>query len=226
MKQYDDAKIELILAGESLFAQKGIGAVSAREIAATAGNKNSAAVSYHFKSKEGLIEAIFRYRIFGMDSIRGQMLVDAGTEGKLTNIRRLLEIVCLPHLSIKDSNGKHPYAAFMSRFPTHMMMTRFVLSPGEHSESVVNIRRTMDLIKNCLPHLSNRIVLQRLSSITGLFLDTILAIDNSNVYMPESQSDFIDLINDVMNQTVAALSAPAMTPDSDFSDRVIQAHNL
>ena len=70
--------LRLVLTGERLFAIRGIEGVSLRQIAAEAGSGNNSAVHYHFKSKEGLIRAIFRYRLPQLISER--RLLRAGCE--------------------------------------------------------------------------------------------------------------------------------------------------
>lgn len=57
-----DTKQRILDAAESLFADRGVGATSLRAIIAAAG-VNSAAIHYHFGSKEALIEALFARRI-------------------------------------------------------------------------------------------------------------------------------------------------------------------
>jgi AcrR family transcriptional regulator len=54
----EPARRSLIAAGERLFAERGIGAVSLREINKAAGQRNSSALHYHFRSREGLLRAI------------------------------------------------------------------------------------------------------------------------------------------------------------------------
>jgi len=55
---------ELILVtAEKLFAELGIAAVSLRDIAAAAGQKNNAAVHYHFGDKENLLKEIILFRV-------------------------------------------------------------------------------------------------------------------------------------------------------------------
>jgi AcrR family transcriptional regulator len=53
----------LLLTAERLFAEHGFAGVSLRQICAEAGSANNSAVSYHFGSKEGLVDAIFAYRL-------------------------------------------------------------------------------------------------------------------------------------------------------------------
>jgi AcrR family transcriptional regulator len=51
------------LAAERLFADVGIAAVSLRDVGIAAGQKNNAAVQYHFGDKENLVKEIVRYRV-------------------------------------------------------------------------------------------------------------------------------------------------------------------
>ncbi len=53
----------ILRAAESLYAQFGISAVSLRDIAAAAGQKNNGAVHYHFGGKDNLVNEIVLYRI-------------------------------------------------------------------------------------------------------------------------------------------------------------------
>lgn len=51
-------KERLLLAGEHLFARRGIHAVRNRELYALAGQRNQSALHYHFGSRQGLVDAI------------------------------------------------------------------------------------------------------------------------------------------------------------------------
>ena len=64
-----DTKQRILDAAESLFAEQGVGATSLRAIIGAAG-VNSAAIHYHFGSKEGLIEALFSRRITPINEAR------------------------------------------------------------------------------------------------------------------------------------------------------------
>ena len=67
----------LLLAGERLIAENGIGAVSLRQINTAAGQRNSSAAHYHFGSKEALIHAIFDYRMERVNRSRKLKLAEA-----------------------------------------------------------------------------------------------------------------------------------------------------
>ena len=55
-------KERILDAAERLFAERGFAATSLRSITAAAG-VNLAAVNYHFRSKEALLEAVFTRRL-------------------------------------------------------------------------------------------------------------------------------------------------------------------
>ena len=61
---------------ESLFAEQGFSATSLRNITTAAG-VNLAAVNYHFRSKEGLIEAVFARRVAPLNAERLELLTAA-----------------------------------------------------------------------------------------------------------------------------------------------------
>ena len=111
-----DGKTRLILAGEQLFAQNGIHGASMREIATKAGQGNHAAVQYHFGSREGLVRAIFDFRMEQMEAERGVMLQRARAAGNLKDARTILEIILLPQLDLHDADGNHSYASFLSQY--------------------------------------------------------------------------------------------------------------
>jgi AcrR family transcriptional regulator len=54
---------KIIVAGERLFAERGLDGVALREVSSAAGNANNSAVHYHFGSKDRLVQAIFEYRL-------------------------------------------------------------------------------------------------------------------------------------------------------------------
>src|SRR5438128_1909809 len=83
-------RAKLILTAEKLFAARSIEAVSLREIAAAAGQRNTNAVTYHFKSKLGLAWAIFALRIEEMEEPRGVLLAEVEKRQLLGDARALL----------------------------------------------------------------------------------------------------------------------------------------
>lgn len=112
----DEAKLGIIAAAESLYATRSIESVSFREIAQVAGNKNTNAVQYHFRNRETLVQAIFAWRVWQMEEPRGAALDKAEREGRELDLPLLFRILCEPLLDLVDEDGRHTYAAFMSKY--------------------------------------------------------------------------------------------------------------
>jgi AcrR family transcriptional regulator len=87
---------QLLIAAEKLLAEKGLGAVSTREIAREAGQKNHSALNYHFGSRVALIEAILDYRMTPLNQARQQRLDKLCAEGREDDFRGLLEVIIEP----------------------------------------------------------------------------------------------------------------------------------
>jgi AcrR family transcriptional regulator len=87
---------QLLMAAEKLLAEKGLGAVSTREIAREAGQKNHSAINYHFGSRAALIEAILDYRMTPLNTNRQRRINKLRAEGREDDFRGLLEVIVEP----------------------------------------------------------------------------------------------------------------------------------
>jgi AcrR family transcriptional regulator len=79
----DETRAQLIRAGERLFAERGIYAVSLREINRDADQRNSTALQYHFEDRQGLILAILRKHEIGVDEKRNELLDEIERTGQM-----------------------------------------------------------------------------------------------------------------------------------------------
>jgi len=91
-----DTRDKLVLAAERLFAEKGIDTVSLREINRAAGQKNVAALHYHFGTRDALLTAIFERRMAGINRRRVAMLDAMEAEGPVTEVRAVVAAMVLP----------------------------------------------------------------------------------------------------------------------------------
>jgi AcrR family transcriptional regulator len=93
------ARERLIVTAERLFAQRGIDAVPLREIGEEAGQRNVAAANYYFGDRDGLVRAIFEYRLAQVNARHRELLeatlatTDAGEPAR---VRGLLEALVRP----------------------------------------------------------------------------------------------------------------------------------
>jgi len=101
-------KERILDATERLFARQGVGATSLRAITAEAG-VNTAAIHYHFGSKQGLLEAVLARRFAPLNQERlkrlEQLEVAAG-DGPVPP-RGLLEAFLAPVVAMRAELGEH-----------------------------------------------------------------------------------------------------------------------
>jgi AcrR family transcriptional regulator len=86
-----DTRARLMEAAERLFGERGLHAVTLKEINAAAGQRNESALHYHFGSKARLVDAILNTRVAAIDRVRVQRveaLVGSGREGDIAEILR------------------------------------------------------------------------------------------------------------------------------------------
>ncbi|MGI8336016.1 TetR/AcrR family transcriptional regulator [Actinomadura scrupuli] len=77
-----DTRSRLLRAAERLFAERGIDAVSLREINQAAGARNAIAVQYHFKDRAGVIAAILARHLPEVDARRHALLDQYEAQGE------------------------------------------------------------------------------------------------------------------------------------------------
>jgi AcrR family transcriptional regulator len=117
----------LMVAGERLFAERGIDAVSIRDITNEAG-ANSAAIHYHFGSKTALITAILDWRAAAVAARRSEWLarIEANADPSL---REVIEAFVVPTAELADdTDGGGRY---------HIGFIAAVLANPEHMPLVI-----------------------------------------------------------------------------------------
>ena len=102
---------QIVEAAERLFAERGLAAVSLREIAAAAGQRNTSAAAYHFGSRAGLVDAIFELRMEPINRRRLGILAAHG--GAQPGLRDLVEALVYP---LAESLGTREQPTWYLRF--------------------------------------------------------------------------------------------------------------
>jgi AcrR family transcriptional regulator len=91
-----DTPVLLITTAEELYGRRGVDAVSLRQIAEAAGQRNPAVVQYHFATKQGLMQAIVEHRTAGPNARRDAMLDELEADGDSRDVHALLECTVYP----------------------------------------------------------------------------------------------------------------------------------
>lgn len=87
-----DGRTRLLETAERLYAERGLDGVSLREITEAAGQRNNAAVHYHFGGRDGLVRALFELRFAALDQRRADLLAGLGDEASLEDLVRVLVV--------------------------------------------------------------------------------------------------------------------------------------
>lgn len=114
-----DTKARLVAAAEELFAERGVDAVSLREITRASGAKNVIAVQYHFDDRDGVVRAILDKHLPDVDSRRNALLdeIEGAPHREVRALANALVRPLAPKLA--DDDGGRPflqiYADLMNR---------------------------------------------------------------------------------------------------------------
>jgi AcrR family transcriptional regulator len=145
-------RLALILAGEKLFALRGIEGVSLREVNQSAGQRNRSAAHYHFGTRLGLIEAIYDYRADHVNARRLLVLneLEKG-EGKF-DLSRIIRCFVLPLIDeVENTEGGSYFLRFLAAVNMHHDMDVCRMWRNRHAEAVEKIYRLLRAILIDLP---------------------------------------------------------------------------
>jgi AcrR family transcriptional regulator len=152
---------------ESLFAERGFAETSLRLITAKAG-VNSAAVNYHFRSKEGLIQEVFARRFAAINGERLRRLEDVLSHSKegRPDVRDILHALVGPVLEVKrgEEGGEERCRRLIGRAhsdPGKEVQTLFL---GQFRGVMA---RFLEALERALPQLSREEVCWRLRFVVG-----------------------------------------------------------
>lgn len=144
----------LVDAAERLFAERGIDAVSLREINAAAGQRNSTALQYHFGDRSGLLKAVLAKHRPEIEARRHQLLDEYEARGPLPPVealRTLAAALVRPAAAkLADPDGGRDYLRVMEQL-VHRM------PPSLPEEGGGSIGRWRELVAPLLPQAAVRL---------------------------------------------------------------------
>lgn len=148
---------ELILtAAERLFAERGVYAVSNRQVSEAAGQGNNAAVGYHFGTKADLVRAIARKHAARIDRIRTRLLAEIGDSDDVRDWVACLVRPVPEHLAALGSPTW--YARFCAQVMTDPALREIIV---EESLSSSSLQRVIEGLNRRLPELPPEVRVER-----------------------------------------------------------------
>lgn len=158
----------LIETAERLFADRGVGAVSLREIGATAGQRNTAAVKFHFGGKDALIVAVLDHRMKHVNDERLRLLATMQAQGRNRDLRSLLDAFVVP-LARSMQDPQSYYLRFLAQLASDPLYREATWN----WDSATSLNLVWSGITQCLDHLPHRVVRIRMRMLMNLVLHTL-----------------------------------------------------
>ena len=159
---------ELILVtAERLFAERGLFAVSNRQISEAAGQGNNTAVGYHFGAKTDLVRAIERRHAKRIEQLRGLMVAEVAGSADLRDWVGCLVLPMTSHLASLDS------PTWFARFAVQVMadpMLRELVA--EEALTAPSLRQVLGGLHRCLPNLPPEVRKERFVMTRQLIVHT------------------------------------------------------
>jgi AcrR family transcriptional regulator len=201
----------ILCAAEELFATNGFNAVSVRDIAHAAG-ANPGSVTYHFKTKDGLLLEIYRRHCGPMNRRRSELLAAAK---RVRNLQDRLEAMVRAYLLPAFSSGSD-LAGGGARFTR----LRAVMSAEGNEVARKIIAQTfddtshafIDAIHDSLPHVPRTEIVWRGHFLLGALYYTLVTPERVS-RLSRGDADGADAgnaIEQLVRATVASLQAAAV----------------
>ena len=205
----------ILAAAEELFSTNGFNAVSVRDIAQAAG-ANPGSVTYHFKTKDGLLLEIYRRHCGPMNLRRSELLAAAK---RVRDLQDRLEAIVRAYVLPAFSSGSD-LAGGGARFTR----LRAVMSAEGNEVARKIIAQTfddtshafIDAIHESLPHIPRTEIVWRSHFLLGALYYSLVTPERvSRLSRGEADgSDAANAIEQLVRATVASLQAGALDPSA------------
>jgi AcrR family transcriptional regulator len=200
----------LLTTAERLYAERGIDAVSMREISRAAGQKNTSALQYHFINKEALIAAILKRRMLALDYRRLEFLEELERHDRLRDLRSLVLVMIKPMAesinSSKRLSGEDRYIGFLSEVQRHPEFDAVEIGK---TASLIGLRRVYMLIGKQLHHLPDAVLRQRFNMAMSQVVHVLAEFERLRLRRRGSRRSF-DVeraVENLIDMTAGALAA-------------------
>src|SRR6266436_2119901 len=110
----EETRNQIKAAAQMLFARHGVDAVTVQEIVDAAGQRNNAALYYHFRTKEELIRQMVVDGAAVLDARRREMLDAMEKRGGRASIREVMLVLIMPVIELGEDERWRGYIRFIS----------------------------------------------------------------------------------------------------------------
>lgn len=196
----------MVEAAERLIAERGLAAVSLRDVQLAAGQRNKSAANYHFGTRDGLIDAVLETRMGDINERRTAMVAELDAQGKGNDLRSLVEAWVMPLAETILSYPESAYARFLMQLvadPAAVQLTYKHLQAESFRDICERLIRVLDTVPETLRQV-------RIDRIVGLTIVTLANWEGAPGGRPRPPVEA--LIPDLVDACVALATAPVSRP--------------
>ncbi|TQF75101.1 TetR family transcriptional regulator [Rhodococcus spelaei] len=207
MASVEGTRSVIIEVAERMFAEHGVEGVSMRDVAAAAGQRNNSAVQYHFGGRDGLLLAVFRYRMGEINQARSEYLAEIDRQGRGEDLRALVEAGLRPLTDFLASVPEGHYARFIARVSPSVDF-----ASGEFDEVFDGNREVVARLTRILGHLSRRAAIERVDLMFNMTVSALAVYEQRREEgLPVVRASFAETVEHVIDMAVGSLEAADST---------------
>jgi AcrR family transcriptional regulator len=203
----EQTRDQIKVAAQMLFARHGVDAVTVQQIVDAAGQRNNAALYYHFRTKEELIRQMVVDGAAVLDARRRDMLDEMEKRGGPATIRAAMLVLFMPVIELGEDERWRGYI----RFTSHLQA-----SDPKALRAALNNRWNASYVA-CVNHLKRMlpgpaaIVEQRLS-ILAIYSNAVLSAHEAALELRNTRSSRLwgqpFTIENILDMLEAAITCP------------------
>ncbi|MEB8325960.1 TetR/AcrR family transcriptional regulator [Dietzia kunjamensis] len=194
----------MIDAAERIVAERGMPALTFREVQKVARQLNNSAAKYHFGSRENLLAAVVESRMANVNARRRGMLDDLERSGSRPSLHQAMEVLVRP---LAAETVYRP-GSRCARFLVQAVFDPALESIVHDHLQVDSYAATVELLMGLCPA-SPEVGRWRVQNV-GMLLVTGLAAQEGYERAPE---DCDAIVSDLIAMCVGAFEAPVSSPD-------------
>ncbi|SNS78457.1 TetR/AcrR family transcriptional regulator [Rhodococcoides kyotonense] len=194
----------ILTVAERLYAERGLHAVSNRQVSEAAGQGNNAAVGYHFGTKADLVRAIVVKHSAEIEEARIRMV---GLVGEADDLRDWVTCLIRPYTDHLDELGS---PSWYGRFTVQVVADPALRSVAyEHAGGSDSLRTTLAGLSRCLPDLPLDVRRARGAMARNLLMNVCAEREADFAEQhPERPASWQDCGTDLIDATVGLWQAP------------------
>ena len=210
-----ESRERILDAAERLFAEKGVGGASLREIGSAA-EANAGSIYFHWKVKAELVRDVFRRRLEPLDAERMQRLAAAERESAPApaSLEAVLDALIAPMFALVE-RGERGGAAFLRLLGRTYNEPDRSLVRMLHRDHGATVERFRDALGRALPELSREQLAVRFHFALGALAHTLASDASWQLVVGRRPGSRSQWLRELMPFLVAGFGAPPASPRSE-----------